>query len=119
METVADFIFFCLEDAGYDMFNCDNGTYDAWFWAHPPVYAPLNMNLSDVEHIKQFTSKPVVCAGRMQPDAAAESIAAGRIDAMGVGRQLLCDPEYITKIKEGRLDYLPCLLFTFNGIFEK
>lgn len=24
-----------LQDAGYDMLNCDNGTYDAWYWAHP------------------------------------------------------------------------------------
>ena len=76
-----------LEEAGYDMFDCDNGTYDAWYWAHPPVYAPLNTNLKYVEHIKRFTTKPVVSAGRMQPDAAAKAIAAGRIDAMGVGRQ--------------------------------
>ncbi len=114
-----------LEDAGYDMFNCDNGTYDAWFWAHPPVYAPLNMNLGDVEHIKQFTTKPVVCAGRMQPDAAADSIAAGRIDAMGVGRQLLCDPEYIKKLREGRADDVrPCIAchgacLTFFGLNGK
>ena len=68
------------------------------------------MNLSDVEHIKKFTSKPVVCAGRMQPEDAAASIAAGRIDAMGLGRQLLCDPEYITKIKEDRMDDIrPCI----------
>ena len=111
-----------LEEAGYDMFNCDNGTYDAWYWAHPPVYAPLNLNLAYVEHIKQFTSKPVVCAGRMQPDAAAASIAAGKIDAMGVGRQLLCDPEFITKIKEDRLDDIrPCIschgaCLPFNGM---
>lgn len=99
-----------LEDAGYDLFNCDNGTYDAWYYSHPPVYAPLNMNLSDVEHIKKFTNKPVVCAGRMQPEEAAASIAAGRIDAMGLGRQLLCDPEYITKIKEDRMDDIrPCI----------
>ena len=26
-----------LEEAGYDMLNCDNGTYDAWYWAHPPI----------------------------------------------------------------------------------
>ena len=99
-----------LEEAGYDLFNCDNGTYDAWYYSHPPVYAPLNINLSDVEHIRKFTSKPVVCAGRMQPDEAAASIAAGRIDAMGLGRQLLCDPEYITKIKEDRMDDIrPCI----------
>ena len=114
-----------LEKAGYDMFNCDNGTYDAWYWAHPPVYAPLNMNLEYVAHIKKFTTKPVVCAGRMQPDAAAEAIAAGRIDAMGVGRQLLCDPEYITKIKEGRPeDVRPCIAchgacLPFNGLNGK
>ena len=40
-----------LQDAGYDMLNCDNGTYDAWYWAHPPVYMPENCNLEDVEHI--------------------------------------------------------------------
>ena len=114
-----------LEAAGYDMFNCDNGTYDAWYWAHPPVYAPLNMNLKYVEHIKRFTTKPVVCAGRMQPDAAAKAIAAGRIDAMGIGRQLLCDPEYVTKIKEGRPeDVRPCIAchgacLPFNGLNGK
>ncbi len=25
-----------LQDAGYDMLNADNGTYDSWYWAHPP-----------------------------------------------------------------------------------
>ncbi len=110
-----------LEEAGVDLFNCDNGTYDAWFWAHPPVYAPRNLNLEYVEHIKKFTTKPVVCAGRMQPEVAAESIAAGRIDAMGLGRQLLCDPEYITKLIEGRPeDVRPCIschgaCLPFNG----
>ncbi len=114
-----------LEKAGYDMFNCDNGTYDAWYWAHPPVYAPLNINLPYVEHIKNFTTKPIVCAGRMQPDAAAESIAAGRIDAMGIGRQLLCDPEFITKLREDRIsDVRPCIschgaCLPFNGLNGK
>ena len=81
-----------LEDAGYDMFDCDNGTYDAWYWAHPPVYMPENCNLSEVEHIKNFTSKPVVCAGKMDPAKAAEEIAAGRLDAVGIARQNLVDP---------------------------
>ena len=29
-----------LQEAGYDMLNCDNGTYDAWYWPPPPVYMP-------------------------------------------------------------------------------
>lgn len=99
-----------LEDAGYDMFSCDNGTYDSWYWPHPPVYMPLNCNLSDVEHIKQFTTKPVYCAGRMQIDTAAEAIIAGKIDGVGIGRQFLTDNQVITKIRDGRIDEIkPCI----------
>ena len=109
-----------LEDAGYDMFNCDNGTYDAWYWAHPPVYMPENCNLPEVEHIKNFTTKPVVCAGKMDPAKAAEEIAAGRLDAVGIARQNLVDPEWVNKILEDRVeDIKPCInchnaCFSFN-----
>ena len=99
-----------LQDAGYDMLNADNGTYDSWYWAHPPMYMPQNCNLDDVAHIKQFVDIPVVCAGRMEPDVAAEAIAAGKIDGMGVARQFLADPEWITKLLEDRLeDIRPCI----------
>ena len=89
-----------LQDAGYDMLNCDNGTYDAWYWAHPPMYMDMNCNLSYVSHIKKFVDIPVVCAGRMTMDAAAEAVSKGEIDAMGVARQFLTDPEWITKTIE-------------------
>lgn len=100
-----------LEDAGYDMLNCDNGTYDAWYWPHPPIYMPENCNLQDVEHIKNFVSIPVVPAGRMDPFAAAQSISEGKIDAVGFARQFLADQEWVTKLKEGRSeDIKPCIL---------
>ena len=99
-----------LQDAGYDMLNADNGTYDSWYWAHPPMYMPQNCNLEDVAHIKQFVDIPVVCAGRMEPDVAAEAIASGKIDGMGVARQFLVDPEWVTKLIEDRLeDIKPCI----------
>ena len=107
-----------LEEAGYAMFNCDNGTYDAWYWAHPPQYMPDNCNLEDVEHIKQFTDAPVVCAGRMRPETAAEEIAAGRLDAVAIARQNLVDPEWIDKILDGReADIKPCIR-CHNGCFN-
>ena len=107
-----------LEDAGYDMFNCDNGTYDAWYWAHPPQYMPDNCNLSYVEHIKNYTSKPVVCAGRMDPVKAAEEIAAGRLDAVAIARQNLVDHEWIHKILEGREDEIKPCIRCHNGCFN-
>ena len=99
-----------LEEAGYDMLNADNGTYDSWYWAHPPMYMPQNCNLADVSHIKKFVSIPVVCAGRMEPDVGAEAVKNGKIDAVGVARQFLADAEWVTKLALGRLeDIKPCI----------
>ena len=99
-----------LQDAGYDMLNADNGTYDSWYWAHPPMYMPENCNLEDVAHIKKFVDIPVVCAGRMDMNTGAKAVAEGRIDAVGVARQFLTDPEWVTKLIEDRLeDIKPCI----------
>ena len=107
-----------LQDAGYDMLNADNGTYDSWYWAHPPMYMPQNCNLEDVSHIKQFVDIPVVCAGRMEPDVGAWAVAEGKIDAVGVARQFLADGEWITKmIEEREADIRPCIC-CHNGCFN-
>ncbi|MBR6628274.1 MAG: FAD-dependent oxidoreductase [Lachnospiraceae bacterium] len=107
-----------LQDAGYDMLNCDNGTYDAWYWAHPPIYMPENCNLDDVAHIRQFVDIPVVCAGRMTPEVAADAVAQGRIDGAGFARPFLADQEWVTKLIEGRKDDIrPCIL-CHNGCFN-
>ena len=107
-----------LEEAGYAMFNCDNGTYDAWYWAHPPQYMPDNCNITEVEHIKNFTNAPVGCAGRMEPAFAAQEIAAGRLDAVAIARQNLVDPEWIDKILAGKEeDIKPCIR-CHNGCFN-
>ena len=99
-----------LQDAGYDMLNCDNGTYDAWYWAHPPAYMPENCNLADVSHIKKFVDIPVVCAGKMSPAVGAEAISQGQLDAMGIARQFLTDPAWVTKLMEDReADIKPCI----------
>ena len=107
-----------LQEAGYDMLNCDNGTYDAWYWAHPPVYMPENCNLEYVEHLKDYVDIPVVCAGRMDPRTAAESIRAGKLDGAGFARQFLADPEWVTKMMNGQEEEIrPCIL-CHNGCFN-
>lgn len=106
-----------LEEAGYDMLNADNGTYDAWYWAHPPVYMPQNCNLEDVAHIKKFINIPVVCAGKMTLDVANEAIGEGRIDAMGVARQFLVDPEWFTKVIDDKQEEIKPCIGCHNGCF--
>lgn len=107
-----------LQDAGYDMLNCDNGTYDAWYWCHPPAYMPKNCNLSEVEHIKNFVDVPVVCAGKMTPDVSSKEIADGKIDAMAVGRQFLTDPAWVTKMINDEEDLIMPCINCHNACFD-
>lgn len=107
-----------LQDAGYDCLNCDNGTYDSWYWPHPPIYMPDNCNLSDVEHIRKFVDIPVICAGKLNIRDAADSVSAGKIDGAGFARQFLADRQWVTKLIEDREeDIRPCIL-CHNGCFN-
>lgn len=100
-----------LEEAGYDMLNCDNGSYDSWYWSHPPLYMPKACNLEDVAEIKKVVNIPVICAGKFEdPVLAEKAIAEEKIDMMGMGRPLLADPYLPEKFKTGREDDIrPCI----------
>ena len=100
-----------LQEAGYDALDCDNGTYDSWYWPHPPAYMPKACNLADVKEIKKVVDIPVICAGKFDNPALAEQvISAGEIDMMGMGRPLLADPEAPNKFAAGQEDDVrPCI----------
>ncbi|MGM9946856.1 FAD-dependent oxidoreductase [Floccifex sp.] len=107
-----------LEEAGYDMLNCDNGTYDSWYWCHPPVYMPLAHNLTDAAFIKNYVHIPVCVAGRMEylPQTY-RAIEMEQVDAIGCARQYLIDPEWPDKVKNGNYeDVKPCIA-CHNGCF--
>ena len=107
-----------LEAAGADALNADNGSYDSWYWAHPPTYMPMACNLPEVSYLKHFVNIPVFCAGRMDdPDIAVQAIESGMIDGVGIARQLLADSQWCDKVREGRLeDIRPCIA-CHNGCF--
>ena len=109
-----------LEAAGCDALNADNGSYDAWFWAHPPMYMPMACNLPEAMYIKNFVRIPVICAGRMEdPDISAPAVANGSIDAIGLARQMLCDPEWPNKVRDEKItDIRPCIA-CHNGCFGR
>ncbi len=100
-----------LEEAGADALDADNGSYDSWYWAHPPMYMPLACNLEDAKFIKKHVNIPVFCAGRMEdPNTSAKVIENKEIDGISIGRQFLADPEYCVKVRDGRLaDIRPCI----------
>lgn len=100
-----------LQEAGVDVLNADNGSYDSWYWAHPPVYMKPFCNVPECEYISDFVDIPVICAGRMEdPDIAAEIIRRGKITGVGIARQFLADPQYVTKLAQGKPETIrPCI----------
>lgn len=61
--------------------------------------------------VRDVVDVPVICAGRMDdPDMAAEAIEKGETDMIGLGRPLLADPEYVNKLRSGRMKSIrPCI----------
>lgn len=100
-----------LQEAGYDAFDADAGTYDSWYWAHPPMYFKKGMYLPLAKQIQDAAKVPVMVAGRMDdPDMAVQALNDGTIDAVGLGRPLLTDPDYVNKLKNAHeVDIRPCL----------
>jgi 2-enoate reductase len=100
-----------LEKAGYDAFNGDVGSYDSWYWSHPPMYQPKGLYLQYNEILKRAIRVPVITAGRMDnPDLAAQAIRDGKTDMIGLARPLLADPYLPQKVRSGQIDRIrPCL----------
>lgn len=100
-----------LVEAGYDALNGDVGTYDSWYWNHPPMYHKKGMYLPYNEILKTVVDVPVITAGRMEdPDLASDAIRAKQTDMIALGRPLLADPDIPNKIMRGEFEQVrPCL----------
>lgn len=99
-----------LVNAGYDLLNVDAGTYDSWYWNHPPAYFEDGMYREFGEALKKEVDVPIILAGRMDDPAMAIEALGKSCDIVSYGRPLLADPEFITKIKFDRLDEIrPCV----------
>ena len=100
-----------LESYGYDALDTDVGTYDAWWWNHPPMYQEKGLYRKYCKMVKEVVSIPVFCAGRMDdPDMALEAIRSGVCDIIDLGRPLLADPDYCNELRAGRgREIRPCI----------
>jgi len=98
-----------LESAGVDALDVSVGkaagrTASPSKRAQPATFVPL------ARAIKQSVSIPVMGVGRINTGELAQSVLdAGSADLIGVGRQLIADPQYPNKIQAGRqTDIVAC-----------
>lgn len=100
-----------LASYGYDALDVDVGSYDAWWWSHPPMYQEKGLYMPYAKLVRDMVDIPVLCAGRMDdPDRALSALADGVCDIISLGRPLLADPEYVNKLRAGHTACIrPCI----------
>lgn len=69
-----------------------------------PMYVPRGAFADMACEIKKIVDVPVSAVGRINdPYVAADILSKGKADLIGLGRALLCDPDFVKKTKEGRV----------------
>lgn len=99
-----------LEKAGVDAFDISVGNTTGRS-ASPSRKARMGTFVPLAEAIKKEVSVPVMAVGRINLPEVAEAILTGsRADAVGIGRQLIADPQWPAKVHNGRAkDIVACL----------
>lgn len=100
-----------LQEAGVDALDVSSGLYECPYRIFPVMAMPMGCYGSLAEAIKTQVSIPVIAVGKInEPGLADRILAQGQADYVAIGRQLLADPEFPNKAREGRAgDIRPCL----------
>ena len=96
---------------GYDALDIDVGSYDSWYWSHPPMYQKKGLYVPYAKAVREAVDVPVICAGRMDdPEIALAAVNDGACDIVSLGRPLLADESYVNKLRAGKESLIrPCL----------
>jgi len=100
-----------FEAAGVDALHVDAGCYETWHWPHPPVYQAAGCMIDCAEIVKKVVKIPVIAVGKLgKPDLAEKVLEEGKADFIALGRPLLADPDWPSKVKQGKFeDIRPCI----------
>lgn len=101
-----------LVSYGYEVLDVDVGTYDSWFWNHPPMYQDKGLYVPFARQLHEACPEiPLIVAGRLDdPDLAAAAVADGTATMVSLARPTLADADIVNKLQRGRLDLIrPCI----------
>jgi 2,4-dienoyl-CoA reductase-like NADH-dependent reductase (Old Yellow Enzyme family) len=86
-----------------DYVDVSAGVHHAYI--HTPMEFEPGWEKAYAHSIREVSSKPVLLVGRITtPDVAERLLAEGHGDAICLARQLFTDPDWVTKVAEGRAD---------------
>jgi len=109
-----------LERAGVDVFDVTSGSHDNYQEVVPPADFAPGWRVYMAEGIKQVVNVPVMAIGRIQsPELAEDILREGKADLIGLGRALICDPEFPNKLAQGKADEIRRCLACNQGCIDR
>lgn len=111
IDSVKDVVDLFNISAGMDCYGGQVEKYEANVHTHTTIFEPRNYNLEFAERVKkELGVKVCLVGGVSDPKLCDEWIREGKVDSIMMGRQLVADPWWPAKAKEGRdEDIVPCL----------
>ena len=93
-----------FEEEGIDGLHLDTGCYERYYCQIPSVYEPKAMELDVFRKVRAAVKVPLMGQGKLNDPAVAEQVLQeGALDVIAMGHQMLADPDWPTKVKEGRI----------------
>ncbi|MFQ5773555.1 MAG: NAD(P)-binding protein [Kiloniellaceae bacterium] len=93
-------------EAGADALHVSGGHYRSWPQREimvPPMAYPEATFLDYAARVKAEASVPVIAVGRLgDPATAMAAVDSGKADFVALGRALLADPDWVSKVRAGR-----------------
>ena len=100
--------------AGADAIHLSQGGFYDYAWQYftmcPTEADGPAPNLGLVEQVKKVVKVPIIAAAHITPEIGDQAIKQGKLDFVGMGRAMQCDPDLPNKLARGReKDIRPCI----------
>jgi 2,4-dienoyl-CoA reductase-like NADH-dependent reductase (Old Yellow Enzyme family)/thioredoxin reductase len=95
-----------MTEAGSDAVSVSSGTYESPVsMIIQPMFVKRGCLLPLSSGVRKVVDVPVIVAGRINmPDIAEKALEDGKADFIAMGRELIADPDFPRKAREGRVD---------------
>ena len=121
--TLEDTITFCnwAKEAGVDVLDVSRGNFisAAIKYEVPSIDTPQGFNIDNAAAIRKGTGMLTIGVGRINtPDIAEKALAEDKVDMVVMCRAQYVDPEFLNKVKAGRLDEITYCIGCDQGCYD-
>lgn len=122
--TIEEVIEFCKKagENGVDILNISRGNFmdmDALIYETPPMDVPHFYNVEAAARIRKETGMLTMPTGRFNfPEMAEQVLREDKADLIVMARAQLADPDFCTKVKEGRLSNIKYCIGCDQGCYD-